>query len=91
MIYLQAMSLQLLFCYVGYAEEIMSTAIPYQVAVAQDEIVVRLDRTLFEAADLTELLDYLRLKVIRRQSQLTEAEIAELADEINHRRLDFTG
>ena len=61
----------------------MSTAIPYQVAVAQDEIVVRLDRTLFEAADLTELLDYLRLKVIRRQSQLTEAEIEELADEIN--------
>lgn len=61
----------------------MSTALPYQVAVAQNEIVVRLDRALFEAADLTELLDYLRLKVIRRQSQLTDTEIAELADEIN--------
>lgn len=57
--------------------------IPYQVAVAPDEIIVRLDRTLFQPADLTELLDYLQLKALRRQSQLTDAEIEQLAEEIN--------
>ena len=61
----------------------MSVVAPYQVAVAQDEIIVRMDRAFFQPDELTELLEYLRLKVLRRQSRLSDAEIAELADEIN--------
>ena len=61
----------------------MSVVAPYQVAVAQDEIIVRMDRAFFQPDELTELLEYLRLKVLRRQSRLSEAEIAELAAEIN--------
>jgi hypothetical protein len=61
----------------------MSAALPYQVAIAQDEIVVRFDRNLVQPSELSEFLDYLRLKVVRRQNQLTDEEIAELADEIN--------
>lgn len=61
----------------------MSVVAPYQVAVAQDEIIVRMDRAFFQPDELTELLEYLRLKVLRRQSRLSDAEIAELAAEIN--------
>lgn len=61
----------------------MSTALPYEVAFAQDEIVVHFDRTLVEPDDLGEFLDYLRLKIVRRQNQLTDEEIGELAAEIN--------
>ncbi|MBX3015612.1 MAG: hypothetical protein KF832_29085 [Caldilineaceae bacterium] len=61
----------------------MSMVAPYQIAIVQDEIVVRINRSFFQADELTELLDYLRLKALRRQSRLTDAEIAELADEIN--------
>ncbi len=61
----------------------MSVVAPYQVAIAQDEIVVRMNRAFFEPDELTELLEYLRLKVLHRQSRLSDAEIAQLADEIN--------
>ncbi|MEZ4864400.1 MAG: hypothetical protein R3C14_24010 [Caldilineaceae bacterium] len=60
----------------------MSMVAPYQIAIAQDEIVVRINRSFFQTDELTELLDYLRLKALRRQSRLTDAEIAELADEM---------
>lgn len=46
----------------------MSATLPYQVAIAQDEIVVRFDRNLVQPNDLGEFLDYLRLKIVRRQN-----------------------
>lgn len=61
----------------------MSATLPYQVVIAQDEIVVRFDRSLVQPNDLGEFLDYLRLKIVRRQNQLTDEEIVALADEIN--------
>ncbi len=44
---------------------------------------MRFDRDFFDNRDLTEFLDYLRLKVIRKQSELIDEQIAELADEIH--------
>lgn len=61
----------------------MTATLPYQVAIAQDEIVVRLDRNFIQPNDLSEFLDYLRIKIVRQQNQLTDEEIAELADEVN--------
>jgi|GEM_PF-1516603 len=61
----------------------MSMASPYQIAIEPSEIIVRVDRSLFEADELTELLDYLRLKALRRQSRLTDEQIETLADEFN--------
>lgn len=61
----------------------MSAVAPYQVAIAEDEIVVRMDRAFFQPDELAELLEYLRLRVLRRQNRLADAEVAELAAEIN--------
>lgn len=61
----------------------MSAMAPYQVAIAEDEIVVRMDRAFFQPDELAELLEYLRLRVLRRQNRLSDTEVAELANEIN--------
>lgn len=61
----------------------MTVAAPYQIAIESSEIVVRFDRSVFQADELTELLDYLRLKSLRRQSQLTDEKIETLADDVN--------
>lgn len=61
----------------------MTIASPYQIAIESSEIVVRFDRSVFQADELTELLDYLRLKSLRRRSQLTDEQIEALADDVN--------
>ena len=61
----------------------MSVSNPYSVAIEEETIVVRFDRDFFSQDELSELLDYLRAKVLRNRAQLTDDQIAELADEVN--------
>ena len=60
----------------------MAETLPYLVELDDAAVVVRFDRGFFDNDDLTDLLDYLRLKVIRKRSQLTDEQIATLAAEI---------
>ncbi len=59
-------------------------ATPYRVTYDKDEIVIRTSRSLFNRDDLSHLLDYLQLHALRRQAQLDDAQINELADEITN-------
>ena len=61
---------------------IMAETLPYLVELGEAAVVVRFDRDFFDNNDLTDLLDFLRLKVIRKRSQLTDEQIATLAAEI---------
>lgn len=61
----------------------MSASTPYSVAIEKESIVVRFDRNFFGQDELTELLDYLRAKVLRSHSRLTNEQIAELAEQVN--------
>ncbi len=60
----------------------MAETLPYLVELGDAAVVVRFDRSFFDNNDLTDLLDYLRLKVLRKHSQLTDEQIAALAAEI---------
>lgn len=64
---------------------LMSQSTPYSVAVDDQIITIRADRTVFDSVALTKLLDYLSLESIRRRSQATQAEVDALADEVNHK------
>ena len=55
----------------------------YQVAVEKRDVVVRLDRDLFDQEAIEQFLDYLALESLKRRSQLTPAQAADLADEID--------
>jgi len=61
----------------------MSASIPYSVAIEEEAIVVRFDRDFFGQDELAELLDYLRTRVLRSHSHLSDDQIAELADQVN--------
>jgi hypothetical protein len=55
----------------------------YSVEVEDKEVVVRLKDGLVDRDALSKLLDYLELESIRKRSQLTETQAAELAEEVN--------
>lgn len=63
----------------------MPQSTPYSVAVDDQVITIRADRTVFDSVALTKLLDYLSLEAIRRRSQATQAEVDALADEVNRK------
>jgi hypothetical protein len=58
----------------------MSVSNPYSIAIEEEAFVVRFDRNFFSQDELSELLDYLRIKALRSRSQLADDQIAELAD-----------
>ncbi len=62
----------------------------YNIAMDKNDIVVRLNGDLFDREELTKLLDYLELESLRKRSQLTEAQAAELAAEIKQRAWENT-
>lgn len=55
---------------------------PYSVAVEDDNFIVRLDRRLFDQAEITRFLDYLRIESFRKRSQATPDEIEQLAQDV---------
>lgn len=54
----------------------------YEITSDQDEIVIRLRREATDADSLGRLLDFLELESIRRRSQLSEADAADLMTEV---------
>jgi len=55
----------------------------YQINVERQDIVLRFRRDAIDEAALGRFLDYLEFESIRRRSQLTESQAAELAGEID--------
>lgn len=61
----------------------MTEAMPYQLEIEDESLTVRFDRNFFDNNDVQEMLEYLRLKIVRKRAQLRDEEVAALADEIN--------
>jgi hypothetical protein len=55
----------------------------YQINVERQDIVLRFRRDAINEAALARFLDYLELESLRKQSQLTEKQAADLAKEID--------
>jgi hypothetical protein len=55
----------------------------YRVDVEEQDLVVRVRRGVLDRDEVPRFLDFLELESIRRRSELTEAEAARLADEID--------
>jgi hypothetical protein len=62
--------------------EIMSYSPSYNIAIDKQNVVVRFNRDMIDRTALARFLDYLELESIRKRSQLTDAQAAELAAEI---------
>jgi hypothetical protein len=55
----------------------------YQIESEEGDIVIRFDGELVDRSALARLLDFIELESIRRRSQLTEEDAAQIADEID--------
>ena len=55
----------------------------FSVTVKKDKFVIEVDRTLFDAEALTEFLTYLRIESVRNKSKATQADVDELARDVN--------
>ena len=55
----------------------------YQIKVEKREVVLRFPRDIIDETALGRFLDFLEFESIRKRSQLTEDEAAELANEID--------
>ncbi|MBV9789271.1 MAG: hypothetical protein JOZ51_13900 [Chloroflexi bacterium] len=55
----------------------------YTIEIEQRDIVVRVSRDKIDQEALRRFLDFLELETLRKQSQLTEEQAAELAAEID--------
>lgn len=74
----------------------MSYSPSYNIAIDKQNVVVRFNRDMIDRTALARFLDYLELESIQKRSQLTDAQAAELAAEIdqavwNDLRQTFTG
>jgi hypothetical protein len=61
----------------------MSYSPSYNIAIDKQNVVVRFNRDMIDRTALARFLDYLELESIRKRSQLTDAQAAELAAEID--------
>lgn len=59
------------------------TNIAYTIEIEQSDIVVRVNRDSIDQEALRRLLDFLELETLRKRSQLTEEQAAELAADID--------
>jgi len=55
----------------------------YQINIEKRDVVLRFRRDVIDKTALGRFLDYLELESIRKRSQLTEKQAAELAKEID--------
>jgi len=61
----------------------MSYRPSYNMTVEKQDVVLRFKKDIIDQAALSKLLDHLEMESIRKRSQLTEEQAAELAAEIN--------
>ena len=57
---------------------------PYQINSNNQEITIKVNRSLIEQDKLEQFLDYLFIKSIQQKSQLTEQTASELINEIDN-------
>jgi hypothetical protein len=57
---------------------------PYQISSNNQEVTIKLNRSLIEQDKLEQFLDYLFIKSIQQKSQLTEQTASELINEIDN-------
>ncbi len=55
----------------------------YRINIEDGDVVVRMKQDTVDREHVSKFLDYLVLESLRRRSQLTEADAASLADEID--------
>lgn len=55
----------------------------YRIDIEEQDIVVRVRRDVLGREEVSRFLDYLELESIRRRSQLSETDAADLADEVD--------
>lgn len=55
----------------------------YQIKVEKQDVVLRFSRDIIDETALGRFLDFLEFESIRRHSQMTEKQAAELANEID--------
>ena len=55
----------------------------YRIDVEEQDLVVRVRRGVLDRDEVSRFLDFLELESIRRRSELTKAEAARLADEVD--------
>jgi transcriptional regulator of NAD metabolism len=55
----------------------------YRVDLEDQDLVVRVRRDLVDREEVSRFLDFLEMESIRKRSQLTDADAAALADEID--------
>jgi hypothetical protein len=56
---------------------------PYQINSNNQEVIITLKRTLIDTEKLEQFLDYLTIKSIQQNSQLSQDNANQLIDEIN--------
>jgi hypothetical protein len=61
----------------------MAATPAYRIDFEEQEIVVRLPRTLLNRDEVSKFLDYLELQAIRRRSELSQEQAETLAEEID--------
>lgn len=62
----------------------LAIAQPYQISSNNQEVTIKLNRSLIEQDKLEQFLDYLFIKSIQQKSQLTEQSANELTREIDN-------
>jgi hypothetical protein len=62
----------------------------YRIDIEDQDLVVRVRRDILDREEVSRFLDYLELESIRRRSQLSEADAAALAQEIDRAAWDRT-
>jgi hypothetical protein len=56
---------------------------PYQINSNNQEVIITLKRTLIDTQKLEQFLDYLTIKSIQQNSQLSQDNASQLIDKIN--------
>ena len=62
----------------------LAIAQPYQISSNNQEVTIKLNRSLIEQDKLEQFLDYLFIKSIQQKSQLSEEMANELINEIDN-------
>jgi hypothetical protein len=62
---------------------IMLSVQPYEIISNNQEVIVKLNRSLIEQEKLERLLDYLFIKSLQQKSGLSETDADQLIDEID--------
>ena len=62
----------------------MSTVQAYEITSNNQEVIIKLNRSLIEQEKLAQFLDYLSIKSMQQKSRLSEQSASELINEIDN-------